>query len=157
MASFSYATAPSGMPRPNGGNSNGGEDNADEADDELLDALEQILQAEGNRRDKASSFSAYMQGGNSSSGTGPLTEHELHILSLLCTRAASTLITNKKAPPGSKKRGFASVEGDLLTTLMELLEKHVNLAVGVDLIQVAMDVIQKGEKIDQVSYKIFFF
>ena len=125
--------------------------NADTDDDQLLTALEQILQAETNRRIMASSPSAYMQGGNANGGgSGPLTKEELRILSLLCTEMAGKQA--RKPPPGSKKRGFASVEGDLLTALMELLEKHVNLAVGVDLIQEAVNVIQlRSTKIDQVS------
>lgn len=158
MAGLSYA-ATAGT---NGGNVNGSKNNADE-DDELVDALERILQAEGNRRIMASSPSAYMQGGSAvaPSGGGPLTADELHILSLCCTSAATS--RNKKPPPGSKKKngkpeahgGFASVEGDLLTTLTELLEKHVNLAVGVDLIQETVDVVRKREiKVDQVSTNV---
>lgn len=112
----------------------------DKDDDELLDALERILSAEENRRIMAAAPSAYI---DDSAGTsaGPLTAQELQILTLLCTKASQ-----RRRSGG----GFASVEGDLLTTLTELLEKHVNLAVQVDLIQEATEIIRSREmKMDQ--------
>jgi hypothetical protein len=131
--------------------------NAD--DDELIDAIEQILSAEENRRIVAASPSAFRQGAAPipNSSAGPLTGQEFSILSLLCTKVASQKANASAVArlPGSSQDplGFGAVDGDLLTTLTELLEKHVNLAVGVDLVQEAVDVIHKREKIDQVRCK----
>ena len=119
---------------------------AGDYDDQLLEAIERLLSAETNRRMQASSLSACREGSPStpsSSEVGPFIASELEILSLCCTRAAQSLglfhsqnysTTNAAATP----HGFGSVDGDLLTTLCELLEKHVNLAVNVDLVQEAI-------------------
>jgi hypothetical protein len=134
-------------------------------DDEMIDAIEQILSAEENRKIQAASLSACRAGASPIPGGAngePLMANELSILSLLCTKAAGykqTTTTNRTAPNGGNiiqnhsqgPIGFGAVDGDLLSTLTELLEKHVNQAVGVDLVKEAVSVIHKREtKIDQV-------
>lgn len=125
-----------------------------EDDDQLVEAMERLLSAETNRRILASSLSACREGSPAvaSSNVGPLTASELDILSLCCTKitANSGGSNDRSTSATAMPHGFGAVDGDLLTTLTELLEKHVNLAVGVDLVQEAIDVIHKGEvKLDQ--------
>lgn len=132
----------------------------DDYDDQLVEAIERLLSAESNRRMQASSIAACRQGAPSTPSTsevGPLIASELEILSLCCTRAAQSLglvPAQNNSTTGATPHGFGSVDGDLLTSLCELLEKHVNLAVTVDLVQEAIDVIHKREvKMDQVCMK----
>lgn len=124
-------------------------------DDELVDAIERILSAEENRKIQAASPSACREGNDpiALSHGGPFTGHELSILSLLCIKASGQDPQGTVGRDDSRgARGFAAVDGDLLSTLNELLEKHVNLAVGIDLVQEAVSVIHKREvKIDQVG------
>ena len=161
--------SPGGMTRNTNNNNNNDED---DDDDELVDALERILSAERNRRITASSLAACKQSASSNNqpassiggaNSGPLMENELEILSLLCTknskRAAQQAAAAGASTNGSNRQttthGFGAVDGDSLTTLAELLDKHVNLAVGVDLVQEAAAVIQQREiNIDQVRHGI---
>lgn len=127
----------------------------DDDDDQLVEAMERLLSAETNRRMLASSLSACRDGSPAaaaaSSHVGPLTASELDILSLCCTKAAHSLSIHSRNLATGAAHGFGAVDGDLLTTLCELLEKHVNLAVNVDLVQEAIEIIHKREvKIDQV-------
>ena len=130
----------------------------DDDDDQLVEAMERLLSAETNRRMLASSLSACRDGSPAaaaaSSHVGPLTASELDILSLCCTKAAHSLSMHSRnlaTTTAADAHGFGAVDGDLLTTLCELLEKHVNLAVNVDLVQEAIGIIHKREvKIDQV-------
>ena len=68
-------------------------------------------------------------------GQGPLTAQELSELSLLCT-LQTTLKEN------DNDIGFANVEGDQLSNLIELLDEHVNLAVGAQIICKALEVMK---------------
>jgi hypothetical protein len=77
---------------------------------------------------------------------GPLTRPELAELSFLCTAAAQAAVSASSVPPtkDSKKdcaAGFAAVEGDQLIGLMELLDRHVALAVSVNLMESAVAVV----------------
>ena len=126
--------------------------NNNDDNDQLVEAMERLLSAESNRRMMASSFSACRNGSpaaaaaaahNQTASEGPLMADELDILSLCCTKIASS---------GTTGNGFGAVDGDLLTTLTELLEKHVNLAVNVDLVQESLQYIRSSQdgKLDQV-------
>ena len=119
-------------------------------DDALIDALEQVLSAAENRKIQASSPAACREGAAPIQGSsgGPLNAQELSILTLLCTKIENDKKTNSNTP--GAPIGFGAVDGDLLSTLTEFLEKHVNQAVGVDLIQEAIAVIHKHQKVDQV-------
>ena len=90
-------------------------------------------------------------------GQGPLLPHELSELSLLCTMASSLSVSssdNDNAPQQLQRQqqqqdsdgllGFASVDGDQLVALVELLDKHVNLAVvnGSHLVSDALELLQ---------------
>ena len=62
---------------------------------------------------------------------GPLTRQELAELSLLCS--------------STEEEGFAAVEGDQLLALLELLDRHINHAVSVNLIPQALEVLQEED------------
>lgn len=74
-------------------------------------------------------------------GQGPLTPAELSELSFLCQSLATSqsnggagaMTAAKKEPEPAT--GFASIESDLLLSLMELLDRHVNLASSINLLQ----------------------
>jgi hypothetical protein len=66
---------------------------------------------------------------------GPLTIQELSELTFLCNTAASG---------NNPYDGFATVEGDQLVALIELLDRHVNLAVAVNLVEQALQHIEPG-------------
>jgi cohesin loading factor subunit SCC2 len=83
------------------------------------------------------------EGGTAAHSTihhGPLTQMELSDLSLLCTRA-----THETGP------SFESVEKEEIAALIEYLEKHVNLACGVHIIEDVCAFLQ-----NQGSLKDFF-
>jgi len=96
---------------------------------------------------------------------GPLTPHELSKLSYLCT-LGSTLVASKSSSlsstmtsssqsPGAttsasaggeaELTGFATVEGDELVALIALLDRHVNIAAGVRLIDDALRILKDEE------------
>lgn len=103
-------------------------------------------------------------------GQGPLLPQELADLSLLCSANSSSSSKNKNQATTKKSnrqeqqqqedaalKGFASVDGDQLAALIELLDKHVNLAARVSLIEDALNIIKKAgspsiasDAIDQV-------
>jgi hypothetical protein len=128
-------------------------------DDALVDAIERILSAEENRRRLADSPSACMKTAAihlPSPNVGPFTDQELKILSLLCTQVSNRLEEAKEQAANGNRvapvEGFVAVEADVLGTLTELLEKHVNLAVNVDLIHEATTIIHRREmKMDEAS------
>ena len=81
--------------------------------------------------------------------TGPLTLQELSDLSLLCT----------SSPQKQQQQGFATVEGDQLLVLLELLDRHIDHAVGVNFYPQAIELLQQQESpsrasaaLDKVSY-----
>jgi hypothetical protein len=80
-------------------------------------------------------------------GQGPLTAAELSELSFLCqSLTTSQSNAGAGAMTAAKKEqepvtGFASVESDLLLSLMELLDRHVNLASSIHLLQEAAAVL----------------
>lgn len=80
---------------------------------------------------------------------GPLTPEELSELSVLCSNAAA--VSNDDAATAStqqeqEKFGFATVEADQLLGLLELLDRHINSAVGVNFILEALEVLDKAPK-----------
>ena len=80
----------------------------------------------------------------SSHQQGPLKPQELAELSFLCTAAAaassSAAASSNNNSEQAANAGFASVEGDLLVAVIEMLDRHVNLAVGVHLIDDALKI-----------------
>lgn len=71
---------------------------------------------------------------------GPFTMLELQQLSFLCTtQDCSSSDINKN----TAAVGFSSVDGDLLVTLIEELDRHVTRAISIKLIDSAIDEIQK--------------
>jgi hypothetical protein len=84
-----------------------------------------------------------------SSKLGPLTCAELGELSLLCS-LAKTLPESTEAEP----TGFATVEADQLGALTEMLDRHVNLATGVNLVQQAVKVIEEAETPSEVPQAV---
>jgi hypothetical protein len=69
---------------------------------------------------------------------GPLTNQELAELTFLCN--TETAASGNNCPDD----GFATVEGDQLVSLIELLDRHVNLAVAVNLVQQSLQHIEPG-------------
>jgi hypothetical protein len=84
---------------------------------------------------------------------GPLTVSEMGELSLLCSLASTLQVSNDSTPCG-----FASVELDQLSALTELLDRHVNLAAGINLIQQAHDIViaegSSASALDKVRFVI---
>jgi hypothetical protein len=90
-------------------------------------------------------------------GQGPLTVQELSELSLLCTvasampQAASPQHHQHDNHNSVVTQGFATVDGDQLVALLELLDQHVNLAARVHLIQDAINVMHQQESPSKAS------
>jgi hypothetical protein len=89
-------------------------------------------------------------------GQGPLTVQELSELSLLCTVASA--MPQAASPQHHQHdnnsvvtQGFATVDGDQLVALLELLDRHVNLAARVRLIQDAINVMHQQESPSKAS------
>jgi hypothetical protein len=89
-------------------------------------------------------------------GQGPLTVQELSELSLLCTVASA--MPQAASPQHHQHdnnsvvtQGFATVDGDQLVALLELLDRHVNLAARVHLIQDAINVMHQQESPSKAS------
>lgn len=82
---------------------------------------------------------------------GPLTSHELAELSLLCTRQEADMATTTNDTTTNNNNaattriGFNTVEGEQLESLVELLDKHMNLATGIHHLQNAVNVIKSDE------------
>lgn len=78
-------------------------------------------------------------------GGGPLTKEELSELSLLCSNAAAS---NDGAAETIEREqeasGFATVEAEQLLGLLELLDRHINTAVGVNFVLEALEVLDKA-------------
>jgi hypothetical protein len=88
-----------------------------------------------------------------------LAVQELSELSLLCTVASALPQPASPQHDNSCATGFATVDGDQLVALLELLDRHVNLAARVHLIQDAINVMNQQEapskasaSLDQVRY-----
>jgi hypothetical protein len=90
-------------------------------------------------------------------GDGPLTVLELQELSLLCTlntsassmsssSSSSTAPTTASSQQQQQQTGFASVDGDQLVALTELLDRHVHHAAQVHLLPQACHVLQQHSK-----------
>jgi hypothetical protein len=90
-------------------------------------------------------------------GQGPLSVQELSELSLLCTvasamsQAASPQHHHQHDNNSVATQGFATVDGDQLVALLELLDRHVNLAARVHLIQDAINVMHQQESPSKAS------
>jgi hypothetical protein len=90
-------------------------------------------------------------------GQGPLSVQELSELSLLCTvasampQAASPQHHHQHDNNSVATQGFATVDGDQLVALLELLDRHVNLAARVHLIQNAINVMHQQESPSKAS------
>lgn len=78
--------------------------------------------------------------GRASGSEGPLTSAEMIDLSFLCS-LASTLPESSETRP----TGFASVELDQLTAMTEMLERHINVAAGINLIQQTLEVVENED------------
>ena len=93
----------------------------------FTERIEQILQEHAMREEA-----------HESDGPVLLTSSELAELSLLCTQQATMTSSS------SSEEGFAGVEGDLLTSLALVLQKHVQEAEALDLFQEAATVFQRN-------------
>ena len=93
----------------------------------------------------------------SSSGrnnSGPLTSRELSELSFLCSKIAATMttsgsITGPSIGSNNKKNNstsFANVEIDIVLSIIELLDRHVNLAVGINVIESSASIVRDTTK-----------
>lgn len=75
----------------------------------------------------------------------PLTSAELSELSFLCQTLSNERVDCTMSASTTQERkpatGFASIESDSLLSLMELLERHVNLASSIHLVQEAAAVL----------------
>jgi hypothetical protein len=96
------------------------------------------------------------QAATQQAGQGPLTVQELSELSLLCTVASA--MPQVASPQHHQHdnnsvatQGFATVDGDQLVALLELLDRHVNLAARVRLIQDAINVMNQQESPSKAS------
>jgi len=105
--------------------------------DELAETVSRLVLRVTMQREHAGGSSRHQPHGG-----GPLTAQELQELSFYCTAqdCAVAAATNNAAE--SSSTGFASVEGDPLVALIELLDQHVNQAVTVHLIEAAIAVYQ---------------
>lgn len=83
------------------------------------------------------------------SHAGPLTPRELSELSLLCTSANAARSNNNTSE--DTPSGFATVEGDQLLALLELLDRHIDSAVSVNFIPEALELLQKEESPSKAS------
>jgi hypothetical protein len=97
------------------------------------------------------------QAASQKAGQGPLTVQELSELSLLCT-VASAMPQVAASPQhhhqhdnSVEAQGFATVDGDQLVALLELLDRHVNLAARVHLIEDAINVMHQQESPSKAS------
>jgi hypothetical protein len=86
-------------------------------------------------------------------GQGPLSVQELSELSLLCTVASAMpqVASPQHNQHDNNAQGFATVDGDQLVALLELLDRHVNLAARVHLIQDAINVMHQQESPSKAS------
>lgn len=86
---------------------------------------------------------------NRASDSGPLTLPELTELSLLCSALNDTHSASED------NFGFASVEADQLLALLEVLDRHINIAVAIDFIRDALEILRsedgRSEALDQVG------
>lgn len=117
--------------------------------DPLTEAIEKIIIACEDRNDLRTSVfeGAPTDADNNKStnknttGGGPLRPQEFAALSRLCT---ATLSTNET----TEKLDFAHVDGELLASLFELVEKHVRSAATVNLAEEACRAFEPTEKIE---------
>jgi hypothetical protein len=85
------------------------------------------------------------KGGSNTSG--PLTTRELSDLSFLCSAIATAQPAITKGQSGNKNNfGFANVDIDSVLSVMELLDRHVNLAVNTNVIESAACILSKSSK-----------
>lgn len=87
---------------------------------------------------------------NGNNEAGPLSAVELAELSMLCAQQSQR-----------PSEGFCTVEGDQLLALLELLDRHINNAVGLNFVQAAVDCCSKeapgsvvSSVLDSVSFLI---
>jgi hypothetical protein len=80
---------------------------------------------------------------------GPLAPQEMAELSCLCSATSSSNATN------SNSDGFDKVELDQLMALVELLDRHVKLAVTVHWIENAVEIYQEVESPSLASSTFF--
>lgn len=103
----------------------------------LFDTLERIILTAEARSDlprsAAMGASTFREADVVSTYGGPLSTHELSHLSLICAAALSPLLKGEE----SKKKGFGSIDGDLLMALIPLLDHHIEAATSIDLIREA--------------------
>jgi hypothetical protein len=82
--------------------------------------------------------------------SGPLLPREISELSFLCNAIAAATISTTPGTTQSvnnKKRiGFASVDVDSVLSLIELLDRHVNLAVAMNVIESSVGVLSDTTK-----------
>ncbi|GKY98749.1 hypothetical protein MPSEU_000831200 [Mayamaea pseudoterrestris] len=96
----------------------------------FLDTVDRIVQRV-NLQEGREGGTPLIKKANTSS-EGPLTSTEMGELSFLCS-LASTLPESTELVP----TGFAAVELDQLSALTDLLDRHINLAAGINLFQQA--------------------
>jgi hypothetical protein len=91
---------------------------------------------------------------------GPLTPQELQELSFLCTAASAEAaqqpaMQHQNGEKADSVVGFATVDGDQLSALVELLDRHVSLAVSkVHIVEKAAEIYQKTESPSQATAAI---
>jgi hypothetical protein len=94
----------------------------------------------------------------SSNSSGPLTSRELSELSFLCSKIAATTssstatvgatigTTNNICNKKSGNTSFANVDIDIVLSIIELLDRHVNLAVAINVIESSASIVRDTTK-----------
>lgn len=131
--------------------------------EKLADAVARMIHrvdlSEGHEGSGEAATSSTNKGGDDDDddvhlNQGPLTPQELAELSFLCTATTAAADSKRGSKSSTQAVGFAAVEGDQLVALMELLDRHVNLAVSVNLMESAAGIAALQESPSQAAMAV---
>jgi hypothetical protein len=110
--------------------------------------LKESHEGDGSTAERWSNGNGNNNQNKEDSGTnGPLTSRELSDLSFLCSQIAATQSSAARAQSDNKNNFlFANVDVDSVLSVMELLDRHVNLAVSTNLIESAACILADSMK-----------
>ena len=113
---------------------------------DFADTIEGILSSSERRKDNNNAANSSAQKQRQTQHGGMLKDSEIHLLSMLCTQQTITAQERKMVAAGGGNDvkdngdvdlGFADVEVDLLSQLVEVLEHHIVSATRISLIEEA--------------------